>query len=80
MVITGDGFLGRCGRMGWQLGYIRAATEFTEEESVGKRSGSTVDANDPDSSGPAVRRWIGEDGRECALAADGTVLASGLDR
>ena len=76
MIVTGDGFLSRCGRAGRQLGFV--PTPGAVEEAAPGDAGTLAGARDAtprhDAIETTVRRWVGEDGDECAIAADGTVL------
>ena len=68
MIVTGDGFLGRCGRTGRQQGHLRPSTGVREDRSLSEGAPVTrTQEKAPDASNTAVRRWVGEDGRRmCA--------------
>ena len=79
MIVTGDGFLSRCGRAGRELGFV--PTPGTVQRAAPGDAGLLAGARDATQlrhvAEPTVRQWMGEDGDECAIAADGTVLDTG---
>ena len=81
VIVTSGGFLPRCGRRGKQHGHlpqVRRSYDYTLPDwsvlaPVGLAEEVAALSSDE------VRRWIGSDGRECALAADGTVMPAVTD-
>ena len=74
-IVTGDGFLSRCGQAGREQGHLplSVGAEVAAPSSVGRSEQTRRHVGQPEVRA-GLRRWTGADGEDCVLAADGTVM------
>lgn len=73
--VVSHGFLGRCGVRGKKLGYLKHLSGNHGKIDMSMLAPVGMAKELEEASDDRVRRWIGSDGTECAMAADGTVVA-----
>ena len=73
VIVTGDGFLSRCGQEGRELGYLPLLSDRVDRGGGAHRSEEMRELPGRATDAP-TRRWVGQDGRDCVLAVDGTVV------